>query len=69
MPVLGVHLTKGQPDPKADQMSSWPEVVPWLATRCLYWGVHLIKGQPTQISMTLGHEMSLPGGMFDHRSA
>ena len=34
----GVHLTKGQPDPKADQMSSWPDVVLFLATRCLYWG-------------------------------
>ena len=32
----GVHLTKGQPDPKADQMSSWPDVVLLLATRCLY---------------------------------
>ena len=61
----GVCLTAGQPDPKADQMSSWPDVVlllvtsclyqrdtsqlrstgrilvPVLATRCLYWGVHL----------------------------
>ena len=33
-----VHLTKGQSDPKADQMSSWPDVVPILATICLYWG-------------------------------
>ena len=30
-----VHLTKGQPDPKADQMSSWPKLVSLLATRCL----------------------------------
>ena len=34
----GVHLTKGQADPKPDQMSSWPDVVPFLATRCLYQG-------------------------------
>ena len=46
MPLLGVHLTKGLPDPKADQMSSWPDVVPLLATRCCYQGVHLSKGQP-----------------------
>ena len=32
--MRGVHLTKGQPDPKADQMSSWPHIVPFLATRC-----------------------------------
>ena len=35
---VGVHLTRGQPDPKADEMSCWPEVVPLLTTRCLYWG-------------------------------
>ena len=47
MPLLGVvHLTKGQPDWKADQMSSWPTVVPLLTTRCLYKGVCLTKGQP-----------------------
>ena len=45
MPLLGGHLTKGQPDPKADQMSSWPDVVPLLATRCLYQGVCLRSGQ------------------------
>ena len=33
------HVTKGQPDPKADQMSSWPEVVPLLATRCHNGGI------------------------------
>ena len=43
-------LTRGTSDPrsawtKADQMLSWPEVVPLLATRCLYQGVHLTKGQ------------------------
>ena len=37
-PYWGAHLTKGQPDPMADQMSSWPEVVLLLATRCLYQG-------------------------------
>ena len=26
------------PLPKADQMSSWPDIVPLLTTRCLYWG-------------------------------
>ena len=34
---VGVHLTKQQSDPQADDMSSWPAVVPLLATRCLYW--------------------------------
>ena len=38
MPLLEVHLTKGQSDPKADQMSSWPEVIPLVTTRCLYQG-------------------------------
>ena len=47
----------GQPDPKADQMSIWPDVVLLLATRCLTgggvgakgvmgWRVHLTKHQP-----------------------
>ena len=46
--IWGLHLTKGQPDPKVDQMSSWPDVVPLLATRCLY--LCLSSGQldPTQ---------------------
>ena len=34
----GVHLTKHQPDPQADDISCWPAVVPLLTTRCLYWG-------------------------------
>ena len=45
----GVCLTKGQSDPRADQMSSWLDVVPLLATKCFYWGhvwprVSLTKG-------------------------
>ena len=35
---VGVHLTKHQPDPQADDMSCWPAVVSLLTTRCLYWG-------------------------------
>ena len=35
---VGVHLTKHQPDPQADEMSYLPAVVPLLTTRCLYWG-------------------------------
>ena len=35
---VGVHLTKYQPDPQADDMLCWPAVVPLLNTRCLYWG-------------------------------
>ena len=35
----GVHLTKHQPDPQADNMSCWPTVVPLLTTRCLSWGL------------------------------
>ena len=38
MPLLVLHLTKGQADPKVDQMSSWPDIVLLLATRCLYQG-------------------------------
>ena len=34
---VGVHLTKHQPDPQADDMSCWPVVVPLLTIRCLYW--------------------------------
>ena len=44
----GLHLTEGQPDPKADQMSSWPhkadqmstwpDVVLLFTTGCLYLG-------------------------------
>ena len=41
MPLTGGHLTECQPDPKANQMSSWPDVVPLLVSTCLYWGVHL----------------------------
>ena len=41
-----VCLTEGQPDPKADKMSSWPDVVPLLAIRCLYWEVCLTENQP-----------------------
>ena len=43
MPLLGVHLTKGHPDPKADKMSSWPDLVLLLATRCLHWGSVWLK--------------------------
>ena len=35
---VGVHLTKHQSDPQADDMSCWPTWVPLLTTRCLYWG-------------------------------
>ena len=41
----GVHLTKDQSDPKADKMSSWSDIVPLFATRCLYHGVCLSSGQ------------------------
>ena len=33
---VGVHLTKHQPHPQADDMSCWHVVVPLLTTRCLY---------------------------------
>ena len=45
MPLLGGHLTECQPDPKNQQMSRWPNVVPFWATRCLYCGVCLSSGQ------------------------
>ena len=50
----GVHLTKGQPDPKAHQMSSWHDVVLLLATRCLYQEVCLTEYQ----SDPKAHQMS-----------
>ena len=54
MPVLGVDLTICQPDPEADQMSSWPDVVPLFSTRCLYCGVHLTWVCPTvNVKLTL----------------
>ena len=34
----GVHLTKHQPDPQADDVSCWPAVVHHVTTRCLHWG-------------------------------
>ena len=33
---------------KADQISSWPHIVPLLTIRCLYCGVHLSGGQSDQ---------------------
>ena len=39
MPLLGVHLTECQPVPRNHQMSRWPNIVPFWATRCLYWGM------------------------------
>ena len=34
----GVHMTKHQPDPLANDMSYWPAIVQLLTTRFLYWG-------------------------------
>ena len=39
-------MAKGQHDSKADQMSSLLDGGPILATRCLFWGIHLTEGQP-----------------------
>ena len=59
--LQGVHLTKGQPDLKSDEMSTWPKA----SSRGSIWpNVNL-----TQSSSTLGHKMSLPGGTSDQRSA
>ena len=33
----GVHLTECQPDARDHQMSRWPNIVPFWATRYLYW--------------------------------
>ena len=35
---MGVHLTKHQHNPQAEDMSHLPAVVPLLTTKCLYWG-------------------------------
>ena len=37
MPLVGVHLTKHQPDQQADHLLCWPAVVWLLTTRCMYW--------------------------------
>ena len=41
----GGTSTECQANPKDAQMSRWPDIVPFLAMRCLYWG-YLIKCQP-----------------------
>ena len=56
-----VHLTACQPDPKVDQMSSWPDILLLLVTRCLYWGYIWAQVNWTQISSTLGHNMPVLG--------
>ena len=51
----GVHLTKGQPDPKADKMSCWPNIILLLATRCFYLGSYIwAQVKWTQLS-TIAH--------------
>ena len=46
------------------------EEVMYLATRCLWWGrVHQIRDNPEWSSNTFDHQLSLEGGMSDHRSA
>ena len=46
----GVHLTKGQPDPKSEQMSTWPKASSWGGTSDqghsdlkIWWNVNLPK--------------------------
>ena len=54
----GVHLTEGQPDPKADQMSSWPDIGIVLGHYMLS------QGGTSELRSTgpksLGHKMPLP---------
>ena len=51
----GVHLTKHQHDPQADDMSCWPAVVPLLITRTLLgWGGG-IKGPTGGVVGVRGH--------------
>ena len=45
-----IPLAGSTSDHRLALMSSWPKVVPLLPTRCLYWGMHLTKGQPDQMS-------------------
>ena len=45
----GVHLTEGQPDPKANQMSSWSDVVALLATGCLYGGISELRSTGSKL--------------------
>ena len=40
--------------------STGPKLVPLLANKCLYQGVHLSSGQLAYISTGLGHQMPLP---------
>ena len=50
------------PGGTSNHRSTWPEVVPNLAMRCPFWGVHLTKGHPAQSSTKLGQKKSLLGG-------
>ena len=61
LPMGGYIWPKVNQTQRSDQMTTWPEVVSQLATRCLCLGVHLTTVQPDQSSNTLGHKMSLPG--------
>ena len=71
MPIqVGVCLTECQSDPKAHQMSSWPDIVLLLTTRCFYWGYvwlnvsltqRLTNVKVTWCSTALGHQMPLLG--------
>ena len=44
--LWGGHLTKFQSDPKDDQMSRWPDIVPFMVTRCFCQGVCLSSDVP-----------------------
>ena len=68
MPLLGVHLTTGQPDPMAAQMLNWAEEVPFLATRCQHWGYIWAQVNQTLFCTTLGHQIPVPGGTSELRS-
>ena len=58
---LEVHLSKGKPDPKSDQMSTWP--------KASFWGVHLTRGQPDWSSNTLATRCLCWGNTSNWRSA
>ena len=45
------------------------KVVTHLATRCLWQGVHLTRGQPDQSSKTFDNKMSVSRGTLEQSSA
>ena len=70
VPLPGVHLIKSQSDPKVNKVSSWPNAVPLLATRCLYsGGTSELKSTGPNLALVLTTRCLYQGSTSDQRSA